>query len=163
MITYKTGNLLEAPVEALVNAVNTAGVMGKGIALQFKNAFPANFKAYSEAVKSGSFQLGKVLMVPVNPTGKVRYIVNFPTKGHWRYPSKIAWIESGLQDLKIQIKEKGIKSIALPRLGCGNGGLDWTQVRPIIEKEMNDLDVEIIIFEPSTEIQEVLRKEDNAR
>jgi O-acetyl-ADP-ribose deacetylase (regulator of RNase III) len=108
MITYKTGNLLDAPVEALVNAVNTAGVIGKGIALQFKNAFPESFEVYSDAVKSGASQLGKVSVVRVNPTGKVRYVINFPTKGHWRYPSKMAWIESGLSDLKVQIKGNGL-------------------------------------------------------
>ena len=162
MITYKTGNLLDAPVEALVNTVNTVGVMGKGIALQFKTTFPENYKAYVEAVKSGSVQLGKMLVVPINPIGKVRYVINFPTKGHWRYPSKIDWIESGLQDLKIKIKEAGIKSIALPPLGCGNGGLDWNQVRSLIEKEMNSLDVDVIVYEPSPEIQELLRQEEKA-
>lgn len=160
MITYKTGNLLEAPVEALVNTVNTVGVMGKGIALQFKNAFPDNFKAYRDAVKSGSFQLGKVLVVPVNSIGKVRYIINFPTKDHWRYPSKIEWVESGLKDLRTKIRENHIKSIALPPLGCGNGGLDWEQVRPMIEKEMSDLDMEVLVYEPSAEIQELLKKEE---
>jgi O-acetyl-ADP-ribose deacetylase (regulator of RNase III) len=160
MITYKTGNLLDAPVEALVNTVNTVGVMGKGVALQFKNTFPENFKVYSDAVKSGSVQLGKVLVVPVIPIGKVKYVINFPTKGHWRYPSKMAWIESGLQDLRIKVEENGIKSVALPPLGCGNGGLDWNQVRPLIEKEMNDLDAEVIVYEPNAEIQEVLKKED---
>src|SRR6202047_5163468 len=99
MITYVKGNLLDAPGEALVNTVNTVGVMGKGIALQFKTTFPENYKAYVEAVKSGSVQLGKMLVVPINPIGKVKYVINFPTKGHWRYPSNIDWIESGLQDL----------------------------------------------------------------
>ena len=160
MITYKTGNLLDAPVEALVNTVNTIGVMGKGIALQFKNTFPENFKAYSDAVKSGSFHLGQVLVVPVNPIGKLKYVINFPTKSHWRYPSKLEWIESGLKDLREKIQEKGIKSIALPPLGCGNGGLDWRQVRPLIEKEMSNLDAEVLIYEPSPEIQELLKREE---
>ncbi|MHA4809215.1 type II toxin-antitoxin system antitoxin DNA ADP-ribosyl glycohydrolase DarG [Flavitalea flava] len=162
MITFKTGNLLDAKVEALVNTVNTVGVMGKGIALQFKNAFPENFKAYRDAVKTDSVQLGMVFIVPVNPIGTVKFIINFPTKGHWRYPSKLAWIESGLKDLKIKIKENKIKSVALPLLGCGNGGLDWNQVRPLIEKEMNNLEVEVIIYEPNPEIQEVLKKEGRA-
>lgn len=160
MITYKTGNLLDAPVEALVNTVNTVGVMGKGIALQFKNTFPENFKVYSDAVKAGSFQLGKVLVVPVNPIGKVRYVINFPTKGHWRYPSKLEWIQTGLKDLREKIRENGITSLALPPLGCGNGGLDWEQVRPIIEKEMGNLDVEVYIYEPSSAIQEILKSEE---
>jgi O-acetyl-ADP-ribose deacetylase (regulator of RNase III) len=146
MITYKTGNLLEAPVEALVNAVNTVGVMGKGIALQFKNAFPENFRVYSDTVKSGSFHLGEVLVVPVKAIGSVRFVVNFPTKAHWQFPSKMEWIQSGLKDLQTKIQEYGIRSIALPRLGCGNGGLDWNQVRPQIEKELGDLDADIIVF-----------------
>lgn len=160
MITYKTGNLLEAQVEALVNTVNTVGVMGKGIALQFKNAFPENFKAYSDAVKAGSFELGKVLVVPVNPIGKVKYVINFPTKSHWRYPSKLEWIQSGLKDLKVKIQEAGIRSIALPPLGCGNGGLDWAQVRQVIEKEMGGLETEVLIYEPNAEIQKILSAEE---
>lgn len=146
MIKYKTGNLFDASAEALVNAVNTVGIMGKGIALQFKNAFPENFKAYSEAVKSGTFNVGKVLIVPVNAAGSTKFIINFPTKSHWRLPSKVEWIQSGLRDLQTKIQEYGIRSIALPRLGCGNGGLDWNQVRPQIEKELGDLDADIIVF-----------------
>jgi O-acetyl-ADP-ribose deacetylase (regulator of RNase III) len=161
MITYKTGNLLDAPVEALVNTVNTVGVMGKGVAIQFKNAFPDNFKVYLDAVRGGSFHLGKVLVVRVNPIGPVKYVINFPTKGHWRYPSRLEWISSGLRDLKVQIRENNIKSIALPPLGCGNGGLDWAQIRPLIEKEMIDLDVDVLIYEPNAGIQELLKKKEN--
>jgi O-acetyl-ADP-ribose deacetylase (regulator of RNase III) len=105
-------------------------------------------------------QLGKVLIVPVNTVGKVKYVINFPTKAHWRYPSKLAWIESGLKDLKEKIVEDNIKSIALPPLGCGNGGLDWSVVRPLIEKELNDLEANILVYEPSVEIREILKKED---
>lgn len=160
MITYKTGNLLDAPVEALVNTVNTVGVMGKGIALQFKNAFPENFKAYSDAVKLGNVQLGKVLIVPVNPIGSLRYVINFPTKGNWRYPSQLGWIESGLQDLRKQIVDYKIRSVALPPLGCGNGGLDWDHVKPLIQSTLGDLLVEIIVYEPNPEIQAILKKEE---
>lgn len=160
MITYKTGNLLEAPVEALVNTVNTVGVMGKGVALQFKNAFPENYKAYSDAVKSGSFHLGEVLVVPVKTVGTARYIINFPTKAHWRFPSRLEWIQSGLKDLHAKIQKYGIRSIALPPLGCGNGGLDWNQVRHLIENELSDLDAEIVIYEPSQKVQELLKKEE---
>jgi O-acetyl-ADP-ribose deacetylase (regulator of RNase III) len=160
MITYKTGNLLEAPVEALVNTVNTVGVMGKGVALQFKNAFPENNKVYSDAVKSGTFQIGKVLVVPVKTVGAVKFVINFPTKAHWRFPSRIQWIEEGLKDLHRKILEWNIRSIALPPLGCGNGGLEWNQVRPIIEKELSDLDAEVIIYEPSQKVQELLRQEE---
>jgi O-acetyl-ADP-ribose deacetylase (regulator of RNase III) len=160
MITYKTGNLLEAPVEALVNTVNTMGVMGKGIALQFKNAFPENYKAYSDAVKSGSFHLGGVLVVPVKTVGTARYIINFPTKAHWRFPSRLQWIRAGLKDLHAKIREYGIRSIALPPLGCGNGGLDWNRVRPIIERELGDLEAEVIIYEPSQKVKETLQQEE---
>jgi O-acetyl-ADP-ribose deacetylase (regulator of RNase III) len=160
MITYKTGNLLEAPVEALVNTVNTVGVMGKGVALQFKSAFPENYKAYSDAVKSGSFHLGEVLVVPVKTVGTARYVINFPTKAHWRFPSRLEWIQSGLKDLHAKIQVFGIRSVALPPLGCGNGGLDWNQVRPLIENELSDLDAEIIIYEPSQKVQELLKQEE---
>ena len=146
MITYKTGNLLDAHVVAIVNAVNTVGVMGKGIALQFKNAYPENFKVYSEAVKSGKFRLGEVLVVPVKAVGPVRFVINFPTKSHWRFPSRLEWIHAGLKDLRLKIEALGIRSIVLPRLGCGNGGLNWNQVRPLIEQEMGNLEVEVFIF-----------------
>ena len=160
MITYKTGNLLEAPVEALVNTVNTVGVMGKGIALQFKNAFPENNKVYADAVKSGSFQLGKVLVVQIKAVGTVKFVINFPTKAHWRFPSRIEWIRDGLKDLHARIEEYNIRSIALPPLGCGNGGLDWNLVRPLIEETLSDLDADIIIYEPSQKVQEVLKQEE---
>jgi O-acetyl-ADP-ribose deacetylase (regulator of RNase III) len=160
MITYKAGNLLEAPVEALVNTVNTMGVMGKGIALQFKNAFPENFKAYSDVVKSGTFHLGKVFVVPVKTVGTAKYVINFPTKAHWRFPSRIEWIQAGLKDLHAKILEYGIRSIALPPLGCGNGGLDWDKVRPIIESELGDLEADVIIYEPSEMVKEALQKEE---
>jgi O-acetyl-ADP-ribose deacetylase (regulator of RNase III)/antitoxin component HigA of HigAB toxin-antitoxin module len=156
MITYKTGNLLHARVEALVNAVNTVGVMGKGIALQFKESFPDNFAAYLEAVSSGAFHVGKVLVVPVKAVGMVKFVINFPTKAHWRFPSRIEWIEAGLKSLHEKIREHNILSIALPALGCGNGGLNWDQVRPLIEKELGDLDAEIIIYEPGEGTQRLL-------
>jgi O-acetyl-ADP-ribose deacetylase (regulator of RNase III) len=160
MITYKKGNLLDAPVQALVNTVNTVGVMGKGIALQFKNTFPENSKAYSEAVKEGKVKLGEVLVVSVNPIGTVKYIINFPTKGHWRYPSKLSWIQSGLKDLKQKIQEYHIASVALPPLGCGNGGLNWDEVKPVIENALKDLQTDIIVYEPSIDVQEILKKEE---
>ena len=160
MITYKTGNLLDAPVQALVNTVNTVGVMGKGIALQFKNTFPENAKVYTEAVKEGKVKLGKVLVVPVNPIGTVKYIINFPTKGHWRYPSRLSWIQSGLDDLKQKLQEYNISSVAIPPLGCGNGGLNWDEVKPVIETTLKDLQADIIVYEPSADVQEILKKEE---
>lgn len=160
MITYKTGNLLEAPVEALVNTVNTEGVMGKGIALQFKSAFPDNAKVYSQATKTGAVKLGEVLAVKVNPIGPVRYVINFPTKANWRYPSQIAWIKSGLIDLREKLLTLDIKSVAIPPLGCGNGGLNWSEVQPLIESILSDLQLDILIYEPSAEVQKALKKEE---
>lgn len=163
MITYKQGNLLDAPAEALVNTVNTVGVMGKGIALQFKNAFPENYKAYLNAVKEKKIQTGKVQVVHVQDVKGVKYVINFPTKAHWRYPSRISWIQTGLLDLREQILLYNIKSIAIPPLGCGNGGLDWDQVRPLIENSLKDLAVEVMIYEPSDAIHEALKKEDRPK
>src|ERR1044071_8302299 len=110
MITYKTGNLLEAKVQALVNTVNTVGVMGKGIALQMKNNFPENTKAYNQAVKEGRLKLGEMLVVPVTSIYGQEYIINFPTKAHWRYPSQLSWIKTGLKDLRDKLVEYSITS-----------------------------------------------------
>lgn len=160
MITYKTGNILDAKVSALINTVNTVGVMGKGIALQFKNAFPQNFSAYSEAVKRKEIRTGEVQIVPVSSLNDVQYIINFPTKNHWRYPSKLEWITEGLRDLRKKIIEKHIESVAIPPLGCGNGGLEWSIVKAEIEKALHDLPVEIQVYEPSIAIKELLSKEE---
>lgn len=150
MIEEAHGNLLEAGVEALVNTVNTVGVMGKGIALQFKRAFPDNFKAYANACKRDEVQLGKMFIHETGAITNPRYIVNFPTKKHWKSSSKIQDIEIGLQALRAAIEELGIKSIALPPLGCGNGGLDWSEVYPVIQKNLGDIsNVKIMIYPPA--------------
>jgi O-acetyl-ADP-ribose deacetylase (regulator of RNase III) len=145
-----SANLLAADVDALVNTVNTVGVMGKGIALQFKNAFPANFKAYERACKDGRVRLGEMFVFDAGQLMKPRWIINFPTKGHWRSGSKISDIASGLDDLRRVIDELGIKSIALPPLGCGNGGLKWSAVRPLIDAKLADLDTEVLVFPPAS-------------
>lgn len=132
MIEYKSGNLLEADVEALVNTVNTVGVMGKGIALQFKQAFPENFVAYEKAAKRNEILPGKMFVFETQRFTNPRYIINFPTKRHWRAKARIDDIESGLVDLVKVIRKIDIKSIAIPPLGCGFGGLDWEEVRPLI-------------------------------
>jgi O-acetyl-ADP-ribose deacetylase (regulator of RNase III) len=160
MITYKVGNILDEQVEALVNTVNTVGVMGKGIALQFKNAFPENFKAYSDAVDRNEINVGEVQVVPVNTMSGVKYIINFPTKDHWRFPSKIEWIKKGLIDLKEKIKKFNIASVAIPPLGCGNGGLEWHDVKQLMIEILCDLNAKIVIYEPSAAIKEALMKED---
>src|SRR3990172_2377232 len=139
MIEFKSGNLLQASVEALVNTVNTAGVMGKGIALQFKQAFPGNFAAYEKAAKRGEIQPGRMFVHETGQMGNPRYIINFPTKRHWRGKARLDDIEAGLQDLVRVIREKGIRSIAIPPLGCGFGGLDWGDVRPLFVAALENL------------------------
>lgn len=144
------GNLLEATTEALVNAVNTVGVMGKGIALQFKEQFPQNFKIYREACKAGTLDIGRLLPVKENTLTGKQWIINFPTKRDWRNKSELEYIELGLQDLVKVIASLQIKSIALPALGCGLGGLNWAEVCPLIEKYLGDLEnVEVIVYEPT--------------
>lgn len=145
----KSGNLLEADVHALVNTVNTVGVMGKGIALQFKKAFPANFKAYANACKRSEVELGSMFVFDNGQITSPRFVVNFPTKGHWRSKSKIIDVERGLDDLVEVIRERGIESIALPPLGCGNGGLDWTVVEPIIRNRLAEVPVKVLLFVPT--------------
>jgi len=151
MLNLKNGNLLKDDAEALVNTVNTKGVMGKGIALQFKQAYPAMYKLYEKDAKSGEITIGKI---HVYDNGALadgpRWILNFPTKNHWRSKSKITDIEAGLQDLAEKVKTLNIKSIAMPPLGCGLGGLRWEDVLPLIEKHLGNLEgVETHIYPPS--------------
>lgn len=150
MIVEAQGNLVTADAEALVNTVNTVGVMGKGIALQFKRAYPEMFKAYERAHREGKLLLGKMHVWPTGRLDHPRFIVNFPTKGHWRSRSHLGDIDRGLEDLVAVIGELGIRSIALPPLGCGNGGLDWADVRPLIEHAFSRTpDVEVLLFAPA--------------
>lgn len=159
MITYTQGNLLDADVDALVNTVNTVGVMGKGIALMFKEAFPENFKAYEVACKRKEVCVGHMFVTERHDLVGPKWIINFPTKKNWRQPSKLDWINEGLQDLRRVIAEKHIRSVALPPLGSGNGGLDWSQVRLLIERELQNLsDVRIVIFEPTARYQNVAKR-----
>lgn len=158
MLHYTQGNLLDASVEALVNTVNEVGVMGKGIALMIRERFPEPSRAYVEASRAGDVRVGRML---VTPTGELfpRWIVHFPTKRHWRNPSKLEWVRGGLDDLVPVVRELGIRSIALPPLGCGNGGLDWEQVRPLIEEAFAALpDVEVIVYEPTAAYQNAPKK-----
>lgn len=149
MIQSVTGNLLEDSAEAYVNTVNTIGVMGKGIALQFKQAFPDVFKQYEKDCKKGLVRVGEMHVVEVVGLAAPKYVINFPTKEHWRNPSKLSFVEEGLKDLVRVIQRLNIKSIALPPLGCGNGGLDWHVVRPIILNAFQSLDVEVHLYEPA--------------
>jgi O-acetyl-ADP-ribose deacetylase (regulator of RNase III) len=150
MIEFRTGNILEADVEALVNTVNCVGIMGRGIALQFKKAFPSNFKAYAAACKRDEVQPGRMFVFERGRLESPRYIINFPTKRHWKGASKLSDIEAGLDALRQEIKSRGIHSIAIPPLGSGLGGLNWPDVRAAIGSALADLPgVEITVFEPS--------------
>lgn len=159
MIHYTQGNLLEADADALVNTVNTVGVMGKGIALMFKERFPKNMQAYAEACKAGEVITGKMFITETEELMGAKWIVNFPTKQHWRAKSKIEWVEEGLKDLRRFIATYKVKSIAIPPLGSGNGGLNWTDVKSKIERALGDMpDVEIWVFEPTAKYQNIAKK-----
>ncbi len=149
MIEYKTGDILTEDAEALVNTVNCVGIMGRGIALQFKNAFPENFKCYAAECKRNEVQPGRMFVFETGTLTNPRYIINFPTKRHWRGKSRIEDIQIGLSALVSEIRSRNIRSIAIPPLGSGLGGLDWSRVRPLIEAAMHELsDVKAVIYEP---------------
>ena len=149
MIQTTQGDLLNADAEALVNTVNCDGVMGRGIALQFKKKFQENFNVYKKACDAGFLRPGMMLVHDCCGLFNPRYIINFPTKDHWRSNSKLEYIESGLVALVDEIRKRGIKSIAIPPLGCGLGGLEWNQVRPRIEAALQEFtDVQILLYEP---------------
>lgn len=148
MIRYTSGDILQSEADALVNTVNCVGIMGRGIALQFKKAFPKNFEDYKSACDRGDVVPGKMFITERKALTAPRFIVNFPTKRHWRGKSKIEDIQSGLSALRQQIDELGIKSIAIPPLGSGLGGLNWPDVRELIETTLADTDAEVIVFEP---------------
>jgi len=154
MIRYTQGNLLDASVEAVVNTVNTVGVMGKGVALMFREAYPENFDAYTTACKRKEVVLGKMFVTENRALTGPRYIINFPTKQHWIHPSRLEWVRAGLTDLVRVIQEKQINSVALPPLGCGNGGLKCPSVRAEIEQALGELPgVEVIVYEPTAAYQ----------
>lgn len=149
MIRFTQGDILKADTEALVNTVNCVGVMGRGIALQFKNTFPENFKAYEMACSSGEVQPGRMFVFDTGELTPPRFIINFPTKRHWRGKSRIEDIKTGLKALVEEIRARNIRSIAIPPLGSGLGGLDWARVRPLIERALSAVpEVEAVVFEP---------------
>ena len=159
MLTFITGNLLDSKAEALVNTVNTVGVMGKGIALMFKEAFPDNLAGYEAACKRKEVSVGRMFVTKRANLIGPKFIINFPTKKHWRHSSKMEWIVAGLEDLKRVIVENNIHSVALPPLGSGNGGLEWTAVRPKIEAALGSLDgVDVIVYEPARQYQNVSKR-----
>ncbi len=144
------GDLLKQDdVDAIVNTVNCVGVMGKGIALQFRNRWPENFRAYEAACKAKQVSPGHMFVFDSGGLVKPNFIINFPTKDHWRGKSSIEFIRDGLVDLLMQIRRLGIRSIAIPPLGCGNGGLEWSTVRPLIEATFVDMpEIEVRLFSP---------------
>lgn len=149
MIELKAGNILAENAEALVNTVNCVGIMGRGIALQFKTAFSENFEAYKAACKRGEVQPGRMFVFATGQLTNPRYIINFPTKRHWRGKSRLSDIEAGLTDLVAEIKARNIRSVAVPPLGSGLGGLDWSDVRSRIEAAAHGIpNVRVVIFEP---------------
>lgn len=159
MITLTHGNLLDADVEAVVNTVNTVGIMGKGIALMFKEKFPENFRAYARACEANEVQIGRMFVTESRELFGPRWIINFPTKTHWRVNTKIEWVEEGLEDLVRVIRQNNIRSIAIPPLGCGNGGLNWQDVRPLIESALGELDgINAIVYEPTVKYQNVAKR-----
>jgi len=154
MIRFVQGDLLQADAEALVNPVNCVGVMGKGLALQFKNAFPANFKAYAVACERGDVQPGRMFVFETRQRRRPQLIVNFPTKRHWRDRSRLEDIRTGLDALVREIWTRNIGSIAIPALGSGLGGLKWAEVRPLVERALQAVpDVEALVFEPASSFE----------
>lgn len=151
MINYTTGDILKADAEAIVNTVNCVGIMGRGIALQFKNAFPDNFKAYKVACDQDEVQPGKMFVFETQTFTNPKFIINFPTKRHWRGKSRMEDIDSGLEALVAEIRERGIRSIAIPPLGSGLGGLNWPEVRVRIEEALHGInDLDVIVYEPNS-------------
>ncbi len=149
MIEYTSGNILFADAEALVNTVNCVGVMGRGIALQFKNAYPENFKAYAAACQHQEVLPGRMFVFATGELANPKYIINFPTKRHWRGKSRLQDIDAGLMDLVTVIRRQNIRSIAIPPLGSGLGGLEWDDVKPRIEAALSALpEVKVLVYEP---------------
>ena len=149
MIKFKTGDILTEDTEALVNTVNCVGTMGRGLALQFKKAFPDNFKSYAVACKHNEVQPGQMFVYETGRLTNPRYIINFPTKRHWRDKSRMEDIDAGLVALAEEIRSHNIHSIAIPALGCGLGGLDWLEVRPRIERILEQFSrLTAVVFEP---------------
>jgi O-acetyl-ADP-ribose deacetylase (regulator of RNase III) len=149
MFEYRTGDILASDAEALVNTVNCVGIMGRGIALQFKNAFPENFRTYARACDHHEVQPGKMLVFENRRINEPKFIINFPTKRHWKGKSRLADIDAGLEALRTEIEKRGIQSIAIPPLGSGLGGLNWADVKPRIEAALADLpNVRVVVYEP---------------
>lgn len=159
MIRYEKGNLLDSDAQALVNTVNTVGVMGKGLALQFKEQFPENYRKYREACNQKNFRIGQMFVTTEQTVYGEKIIINFPTKTTWREPSKYIYIEKGLLALREVLVSRKIKSVAIPPLGTRNGGLDWDEVKSMIVRALNDLECDIVIYEPNEKIVDRMKAE----
>lgn len=149
-LTFKTGDMFAEPAEAIVNTVNCVGVMGKGVALEFKRRWPDYFKAYKRLCDAGAIRPGKMF---VHEEGDMlsgrRFLINFPTKDHWRDPSRLEYIEEGLVDLVAQVERLGIATVAMPPLGCTNGGLDWATVKALLTERLSPIGgIDFVVFEP---------------
>lgn len=152
-VTFMQGDMFGARADAIVNTVNCVGVMGKGVALEFKRRWPENFDEYRELCQRKALRPGKVFVhqnSDMLDRDSWRFLINFPTKDHWKQKSKIEYIDKGLDDFLVQVGNHGIKSVVLPPLGCGNGGLDWLEVRSLIVRKLSSVDsVKFFVFEPS--------------
>ncbi|MDH0869818.1 type II toxin-antitoxin system antitoxin DNA ADP-ribosyl glycohydrolase DarG [Agrobacterium pusense] len=152
-VTFKQGDMFAEPADAIVNTVNCVGVMGKGVALEFKRRWPANFEEYKRLCDRKALRPGKVFVYQNSDMldqDSWKFLVNFPTKDHWRGKSQIGFIDEGLDDFLAQVEKLGIRSVVLPPLGCGNGGLEWKEVKPLLVRKLSPVDgVEFLVFEPS--------------
>lgn len=142
MIHYVSGNIFDSPAQTLVNPVNTVGVMGKGLALEFKKRYPKMFEEYKKQCRDGWLYVGSFMLW----RAKDHFVLNFPTKKHWKDPSSLIYVEAGLLSLTNEYESYGISSIAFPRLGCGNGGLDWKTVKPVMELYLQELPIDVYIY-----------------
>lgn len=143
MLIYHRTSLLDSNAQTLVNTVNCIGVMGKGIAAEFKQRYPEMFNSYKRICDAGALEPGKLWLWQ----GSDHWVLNFPTKRHWRYPSKLEWIEAGLEKFVVEYSRRGITDISFPRLGCGNGGLKWEVVRPLMERYLAPLPINVYIHD----------------
>jgi len=160
MIRYIEGNILESNADALVNTVNTVGVMGKGLALQFKKEFPQNYKVYQQACKNNSFAIGDLIVTEEESLlyGR-KTIIDLPTKTDWRKPSEYSYVNAGLKQLVKIIRDKQIKSVAIPALGTGHGGLDWNNIKALIESDLKNVDADIQVYLPNAIIKDAMKEE----
>ncbi|MEX0943643.1 MAG: macro domain-containing protein [Pseudomonadales bacterium] len=143
MLHFHRTSLMTSQAQTLVNTVNTVGVMGKGIAAEFKSRYPKMFEEYKLICEQGELKPGSIWLWKGDQT----WVLNFATKKHWRSPSKIEWIQHGLMEFRRDYQKLGIREIAFPRLGCGNGGLDWADVRPLMVKHLQDLPIKVYIHD----------------